>query len=453
MHLTMIHPAIGHKKGSKYIRTWQMESLPAATIAGLTPDDVDISFYDDRMEKIPYHLPTDAVVISIETYTAKRAYQIASQYRKRKIPVIMGGFHATLMPEEVTQYAEAVVVGEAEPLWAQVIEDLKKSNLQRVYRSEKRPGLENIKPDRSIFKGKKYLPIGLIETGRGCPHSCDFCAIASFFDSSHRSRPVDDIVQEILSLKKEKNVFFFVDDNFIGNKKHAKELMRALIGLNVRWITQMSIDGAWDDELLELMDRSGCMGVLIGFETLNSDNLALMNKDFNASHGGYIKALEKLNQYNIRIYATFVFGYDHDTRESFEETVKFAIEQKFYIAAFNHLTPFPSTPLYEKLKSEGRMIYSNWWLDDNYRYNDVPFNPKNLLPQEITDLCVESRYEFYSVKSIFKRVLSATNRKNGFMLRNYFPINWMHRSDVSGRNGYPLGDENFKGDLIKVDDI
>lgn len=448
----MIHPAIGHKKNTKYIRTWQMESLPAATIAGLTPDDVDISFYDDRMEKIPYDEPTDAVVISVETYTAKRAYQIASLYRKRNIPVIMGGFHATLLQDEVKQYAEVVVVGEAEGVWHKVIDDLKNGTLKRVYKSDNRPLLKNIKPDRSIFKDKKYLPIGLIETGRGCTYSCDFCAIASFFQSSHRSRQIDEIIDEILSLKKEKNVFFFVDDNFIGDKKHAKELMRAMIGLDIRWITQMSIDGAWDEELLELMDKSGCMGVLIGFETLDHDNLAMMNKGFNATHGGYEKAIEMLNKYHIRIYATFVFGYDNDTKSSFDRTVKFAIEQKFYIAAFNHLTPFPATPLYEKLKSEGRLLYDSWWLDENYRYNDLPFTPTNLLPQEITDLCVKARYDFYGIKSIFKRFLSKTNTANGFMLRNYFPINLMHRGDVSGRNGYPLGDENFDERLLKVDE-
>ena len=453
MHITMIHPAIGHKKGQSYIRTWQMESLPAATIAGLTPDDVEFVFYDDRMEAIPYHLPTDAVTISVETYTAKRAYQIASEYRKLGVPVIMGGFHATLMPREVEQYAEAVIIGEAELVWGQVIEDMRSGNLQRNYQSAERPPLKGIKPDRSIFKGKRYLPIGLIETGRGCKYSCDFCAIASFFESSHRSRPIEDIIEEIESVRDEKNVFFFVDDNFIGDMEYAKALMRALIPLKIRWITQMSIDAAQDEELLQLMGKSGCVGVLIGFETLSKENLALMNKSFNLSHGGYEEALQKFERYHIRIYATFVFGYDNDTVESFEETVRFAIKHNFYIAAFNHLTPFPATPLYEKLKKEGRMLYEQWWLDENYHYNDIPFIPKNLEAEQITELCVESRREFYSVSSIIKRMFAKSNYSNGFMLRNYLPINWMHRRDVSGRNGYPLGDENYKGRLIKVGEL
>lgn len=451
LHLTIIHPAIGHIRNERYIRSWQMEPLPAAAIAGLTPADVTISFYDDRMEKIPFDEPTDAVAISVETYTAKRAYQIASEYRKRNVPVIMGGFHATLLPEEVEQYAEAVVVGEAEPIWHEVIGDLRSGRLKRRYQSSERPSLEHIKLDRSIFKRKRYLPIGLIETGRGCRYSCEFCAIQAFFDSTHRNRPVNDIVEEIRSLKNKKKVFFFVDDNFIGNPKKAKALLRALIPLKIRWITQMSIDGAYDEELLQLLDASGCKGVLIGFESLDEQNLKQMNKSFNTMHGGYENALANLRRYNIRVYATFVFGYDRDTPASFDEAVAFAVKQQFYIAAFNHLTPFPGTPLYEQLASQGRLRFKQWWLDEHYRYNDLPFHPVQLSPEEVTRRCVDARRKFYSIGSIFKRLLGAHNRSDAFMLRNYLPINWMHRRDVSSRNGYPLGDENWQGELLKVE--
>lgn len=450
MHITIIHPAIGHIKNERYIRSWQMEPLPAAAIAGLTPDDVDLSFYDDRMERIPFDAQTDAVVISVETYTAKRAYQIASEYRQRGVVVIMGGFHATLLPDEVALYAEAVVIGEAETLWGDVINDLKAKTLQKRYHAKERPNLETIRLNRAIFKGKRYLPIGLVETGRGCRYSCDFCAIQSYFQSTHRTRPIDAIINEIKSLQKEKKIFFFVDDNFIGNIKEAKALLRALIPLKIRWITQMSIDGAYDDELLELLDASGCKGVLIGFESLDEKNLKLMNKSFNTMHGGYVKALENLRRYHIRIYATFVFGYDHDTSASFSEAVAFAKTQQFYIAAFNHLTPFPGTPLYAQLEAEGRLRFQQWWLDDAYRYNDLPFEPKQLAPQEVTRLCVETRREFYTLSSIFRRMFSKSNRSDGFMLRNYLPINFMHRRDVSSRNGYPLGDENWQGSLLKV---
>ncbi len=451
MRITIIHPAIGHRVGEKYIRSWQMEPLPAAAVAGLTPPDIDVKFYDDRLETIPFDEPTDAVVMSIETYTAKRAYQIASEYRKRKIPVIFGGFHATLVPEEVEQYAEAIVIGEAEMVWNEVIDDLRHGTLKKRYQIDSRPDLSEIKVDRSIFQGKRYLPIGLVETGRGCKFPCDFCAIQTFFDRSHRQRPVEDIIAEVRTLKDKNRLFFFVDDNFAGNIKTAKPLLKELAKLKVRWITQMSINAAHDEEFLSLLSRSGCKGVLIGFETLNPENLRSMKKNFNMMKGGYEQAMQNLNRYKIRVYATFVFGYEHDTPQSFSDSVEFAIEQKFYIAAFNHLTPFPGTPLYKRLEQEERLRYQAWWLDDAYRYNDVPFNTKLLQPEDITRLCVQSRKRFYSFSNIIKRGLSRTNRSDAFMFRNFFPINFMHGNEINKRNGYPLGDEAWSGRLLVAD--
>lgn len=450
MRITIIHPAIGHIKGEGYIRSWQMEPLPAAAIAGLTPKDVELKFYDDRMEVIPFDEPTDAVALSLETYTAKRAYQIASEYRKRNVPVIVGGFHATLMPEEAERYAEAVVVGEAEDIWATVVDDLRHGTLKKRYQGVERPALDHIRSDRSIFGNKRYLPIGLVETGRGCRFPCEFCAIQTFFERTHRPRPVEHIIEELKLLKDKTKLFFFVDDNFAGDIPAAKALLRELIPLNIRWITQMSINAAHDEEFLALLEKSGCKGVLIGFESLDEGNLRSMKKSFNTMKGGYENALAKLRKYHIRIYATFVFGYENDTKDSFARAVDFAIEQRFYIAAFNHLTPFPGTPLYDKLKQEQRLRFDAWWLDDNYRYNDLPFFPKQLSPEDVTGLCVASRRRFYSWNSILKRGFDKTNRSDFFMLRNFFPINATHRADVSNRNGYPLGDENWTGTLLEA---
>lgn len=450
MRLTIIHPAIGHRRGENYIRSWQMEPLPAAAIAGLTPRDVEVRFYDDRMETIPYDEPTDAVAMSLETYTAKRAYQIASEYRRRGVPVILGGFHATLRPEEAERYAEAVVTGEAESTWPQVVDDLRHGTLQKRYSSGERFGLDAIRIDRSIFAGKRYMPIGLIETGRGCRFSCEFCAIQSFFERTHRARPVDRIVEELQHIRNRARLFFFVDDNFAGNLKAAKELLRALAPLKVRWVTQMSINAAHDEEFLELLARSGCVGTLIGLESLDEANLRAMNKRFNTMRGGYVQAMDNLRRHRIRVYATFIFGYEHDTIESFDRAVEFAQEQNFYIAAFNHLTPFPGTPLYAKLEEQGRLRFKNWWLDDGYRYNDVPFMPGRLAPEEVTRLCVEARRRFYSWRSILKRGLARPNCSDSFMFRNFFPINLLHRAEVSQRNGYPLGDDCWTGTLLEA---
>ena len=449
MRITLIHPAIGHRQGEKYIRSWQMEPLPAAVIAGLTPNDVTVRFYDDRMERIPYDEPTDAVVMSLETYTAKRAYQIASEYRKRNVPVIVGGFHASLQTEEAEKYTESVIVGEAEEVWETVVDDLRYGTLQKRYDGG-RPGLNRVKVNRRIFAGKRYLPIKLIETGRGCKFPCEFCAIQTFFDRTHRARAIDDIVAEIQSLKSQSKIFFFVDDNFVGNVKAAKELLRALIPLNIRWVTQMSINAAHDEEFLSLLTRSGCKGVLIGFESLEEKNLKAIKKGFNTMKGGYQAALANLRRYNVMIYGTFVFGFEYDNHQSFDTAVDFAIDQGFYISAFNHLTPFPGTPMYETLQQEGRLRFDAWWLDDAYKYNDIPFTPKNMTPQELTELCVGARRRFYSLKSIFIRCFDKANRTDGFMFRSFLPINLMHRKDVQGRNGYPLGDESWQGTLIEA---
>jgi len=451
MRITIIHPAIGHIAGEKYIRSWQMEPLSAAAIAGLTPDDIEISFYDDRMETIPFDEKTDAVVMSVETYTAKRVYQIATEYRKRNIPVILGGFHATLMPDEVEKYAEAMVIGEAEAVWATVIDDLRHGTLQKRYQTDTRPDLSEIRVDRTIFRDKRYLPIGLIETGRGCRFPCDFCAIQTFFDRTHRQRPIEDIINELNSLKDKRKLFFFVDDNFAGNIKMAKPLLKEMAKIKVRWITQMSINAAHDEEFLSLLAKSGCKGVLIGFESLNPETLKAMKKNFNLMKGGYEVAMNNLRKYNIRVYATFVFGYDHDSPQSFDDSVDFAIKQRFYIAAFNHLTPFPGTPLYKRLEQENRLRYEAWWLDDDYRYNDVPFWTNNLKPEELTELCVQSRRRFYSFPNIIKRGFSPINRSDAFMFRNFFPINFMHGNEINKRNGYPLGDESWSGELLMAD--
>jgi radical SAM superfamily enzyme YgiQ (UPF0313 family) len=450
MKLTIIHPCIGRKPGQKYIRTWQMEALPAATLAGLTPKDVEIRFYDDRMEAIPFDEKAGLVAISVETYTAKRAYQIATEFRKRRVPVVMGGFHATLCPNEVAQYAEAVVCGEAETLWPRVVDDARHGRLEKFYRQTGRPTLANLKPDRSIFQGKRYLPIGLVEAGRGCHFKCDFCAVQTVFNSTQTRRPIDAIIAEIQQTRHERKLFFFVDDNITSNLEQAKEFFRALIPLGIRWVSQSSINAAHDEEFLELLVRSGCQGVLIGFESLDPANLRDMNKAFNTMRGGFEKALANLRRHRIRVYGTFIFGYDRDTPESFHSTVEFAKQHALYIAAFNHLTPFPGTPLYQRLLNEGRLLYESWWLDNRYSYNRIPFQPRGMAPETLQRNCLEARREFYSWRSIFRRGLDCVNRSDWFMWRNFYLINAMHRTDVTMRDHYPLGDESWQGPLLKA---
>jgi radical SAM superfamily enzyme YgiQ (UPF0313 family) len=452
VRLTLVHPAIGRREGDRrYLRSWQMQPLAPAVLAGLTPKGVEVRFWDDRLEAIPFDEPTDLVAISVETYTAMRSYQIASEYRRRGVPVVMGGFHATLRTDEVAEYAEAVVVGEAEGQWPAVLDDFRHGTLARVYRRTGRPSLAELVTDRGIFRGKRYLRLGLVEAGRGCHLRCDFCAIQSYFGSTQVRRPVDRILDEIRVARNRTNFFFFVDDNITSNMAEAKEFFRALAPLGIRWVSQASINAAHDEEFLELIARSGCQGLLIGFESLDPKTLKQMKKGFNTMGGGYEVALANLRRHHIRLYATFVFGYDHDTPETFEKTLEFAARHRFYMAAFNHLTPFPGTPLYERLEREGRLRYDAWWTDPGYRYNDVPFEPGGMSAAELQRLCLATRERFYSLGSIGRRFADPVNRSNAFMARNFPGINLMMRREVHQRDLLPLGDAAWRGELIPAE--
>jgi len=451
VRLTLVHPAIGRRPGQDYIRSWQMEPLPIAALAGLTPPGVDIAFFDDRLETIDFDRPADLAAIPVETYTAKRAYQIASEFRRRGVPVVMGGFHATLAPDEVARYADAVVIGEAEGVWAEVIDDARHGALRRRYQGEAQPCLSAIRYDRSPFAGKRYLPIRLVETGRGCKFPCEFCAIQSFFDRTARRRPTGALIDELKGLRSSTKMFFFVDDNFAADTGAAGEFADAIAPLGIRWITQMSINAAHDEALLARLARAGCAGVLIGFESLDGEVLRRMRKNFNRMKGGYGEALANLRRANIRVYGTFVFGYGETRPEAFLEAAEFAIDHTFYIAAFNHLTPFPGTPLYRRLEGEGRLLYDAWWLDPRYRYNDLPFRPEgDAEPDAIRRGCLDARRKFYGWPSILKRFADPLNRGEAVLARNFLPINWMHRAELGQRDGFPLGDPDWRGELLEA---
>ncbi len=438
MKITYIMPCVGKKSGQSYIGSWLMEPLAIATLAGLTPKSYDRVFYDDRIEDIPFDEPTDIVAINVETFTARRAYQIAKKYRRRGVKVVMGGFHATLVPDEVIQYADAVVVGEAEITFGKLLQDLAYGRMKRVYRALNGPDLTGIVPDRSIYSGKQYMKLSLVETGRGCRFSCDFCSIASFFQNSYRARPVQDVIDEILRLNNRD--VFFVDDNIAVDPKRARELFEALIPLRLRWVGQISINAARDEAMLTLMRRSGCAGVLVGLESLQPDSLEAMGKTVNNGARDYALAMTKFREYGLGVYATFVFGYDTDTRVSCMEALEFAQRHRHFFAAFNNLIPFPGTRLYGRLKSEGRLIYQKWWLSEDYRFGDVPFVPANFSPEGLAMQCLECRKEFYGFRSVMKRGLDLkANCRTPEMALLYFIHNFSNGRDILRRQGLPLG--------------
>lgn len=440
MNVTFIVPAVGRTPGVPYVSTWQMEPLAIAVLAALTPKDIACRFFDDRLEAIDYGEPTDLVAITVETFTARRAFQIAARYRERGVPVVMGGFHPTLAPEDALEHADAIVIGEAEESWLRLLEDFRAGKLKRVYKQDSRPELSGHFPDRSIYGDRKYQPIALVETARGCRFDCEFCSVTRFYRRSLRQRPIEDVIREISGLRQ--RYIFFTDDNIGTNRTRFRELLAALVPLKISWAAQSSIDVADDEDLLELMRRSGCVCILIGFESLDPGTLSRMGKSVNDRPGIDESASAALRRNGIGVYGTFVFGYDHDTPASFRKTFEFARRQGFFFTAFNHLVPFPGTPLFNRLVAEDRLLHDKWWLSQDYRFGDVAFRVKGMSEKELADLCYTYRQRFYGLTSILARL---TNwRANCCSFRRlflYLSLNVLSRNDVAGRQRLPLGVE------------
>jgi radical SAM superfamily enzyme YgiQ (UPF0313 family) len=424
-----------------------MQPLGIAVLAALTPPEWQKTFYDDRLEPVDYDKPTDLVAISIETFTAKRGYQIAEEYRRRRVPVVIGGYHATFCPEEVLEHADAVCVGEAEDVWSRILQDAVSGRLSRAYSRPCRE-LRGIIPDRSIFRGKDYFSIAMVETGRGCRSQCNFCSITAFHKATYRRRPAEEIVQEIQRL--DEKAIFFVDDNVIGDVNKAKELFHALEPLGIRWVGQANVNVVKDLELIDLMARSGCAGLLIGFESLSSDNLACMGKVINQTVD-YREAIRAFRERGIPIYGTFMSGLRGDSAQLILDTVRFAEEQKLFLAAFAHIIPFPGTPLYNECERQEQLVHKRWWLSETYRFGQIPFRPTCMESWELEQCCHEARRAFYGLSSILHRALDIkANCANIRTASLFFSLNLLLRREVSQKRGLPLGLRSTHGAIHRV---
>ena len=432
MHITFIRPSFNRGRASD-----AMQPLAFAILYGLTPPDIETHLMDERVEDIDLNIETDLVAISVESFTAARAYAIARHFRSRGISVLMGGYHPTFLPEEALQFADAVVVGDAEGVWQEIIKDARNNKLRPVYTTNSQESLVGVDYNRGIFEGKKYTSVAPVQFSRGCRFACDFCSIYAFYGRNLRQRPVKEVLQEIEAL--DKKLIFFVDDNILGERAKAKELFEGLIPLNIKWSCQISIDVTKDKELLSLMEKSGCIVALTGFESLNTQNLVQMRKKWNIRYGDYATAIRKFYDHGMMIYGTFVFGYDHDTVDAFDATLEFALRQKFFIANFNPLTPTPGSKLYSRLKKEGRLLYDRWWLDPNFQYGKTIFQPKGMTPEELEEGCFRIRKSFNTYNSIFSRLINAkSNTKNLFNLALFLKANLVSRREIFRKQGTNL---------------
>lgn len=397
--ITLIRPNMGN-----YRSTDGLPPMSMSILAARTPNEIEIVFYDDKIEVIPESDQPDLVAITVETFTARRAYELAARYRQKGVPVVMGGYHPTFLPDEARQHADVIITGDAEGVWEEFLHEFKHDYHKRQYHGTNRTPLTDFKVDKSIFAGKKYVPVEPVQYTRGCRFTCDFCSIRAFYQDSLRSRPIENLLDELECLNQKKLVFF-VDDNLFSSRDQLEKLLTAIRPLGLRWSCQISIDIARDEYLLDQMAEAGCVFVLIGFESMSKENLKQMGKPWNHVAGDYKNVVKKLHARKMAVYGTFVFGYDYDTVDTIDQSLEFALESRLEIANFNPLTPTPSSPLYVRLKKERRLISPTWWLDPNYRYGDPIFKPKQMDPETFAQKCFEAKKAFYSWRSIGSRVL------------------------------------------------
>jgi radical SAM superfamily enzyme YgiQ (UPF0313 family) len=367
-----------------------------------------------------------------------RAYRLAERFRARGVPVVLGGYHVTLVPDEAQRFADAIVIGDADGVWQHVVNDAARQRLQPVYQGAPRASLTGLQPRREIFAGKRYQNLRLVEFARGCNFRCDFCSITAFHGARQSHRPPEDVVAEMQQAGGRR--FFIVDDNFVSQPDQARRLCRALIPLRVSWVGQASIHIAQDAELLRLMAESGCRGVLIGMESLNEENLRQMGKQWNTASGSYAESLRRFRDAGLAVYGTFVFGYDHDTMETVQRSVEFACQQQLFLAAFNHLVPFPGTPLYRRLQAEGRLLKPSWWLDSESRVGDVVFRPARMTPEQLQRACLDARHSFFRSHAILRRMCDfRANCRNAIMAALFLGLNLQGKFDIDLRQGLQLG--------------
>lgn len=407
------------------LRMLTFPPLNLANIAALTPSDFNVSIIDEKVEDINFNKNTDLVAITTLTASAPRAYYIADKFREKGTKVVLGGIHASALPNEAIQHADAVVIGEAEGVWQRLISDFKKDELGKFYKNKTFPSIDNLpRAKRNLFKKSKYVTVNTIQITRGCPMKCDFCSVSKFFGATYRHRPVDDVIKEIKELKNSKlplsinpidsfvsyvnnkcNLIGFMDDNILGNPKYTEELLEKLIPLKINWGGQASIKIAENEKLLELAAKSGCRLLFIGIESISNESLKRMGKLWNKNEEdiikSYEKAVKKIHRYGIAIEGAFILGYDTDEEDIFEKTIDFVERNQIELVQFTLPTPFPGTRLYERLEKEKRILTKDW---SKYDCTTVVFKPKSMSAAELQERYDKACTRIRSFGSIFKRV-------------------------------------------------
>jgi len=372
-------------------------SLGIYALAALTPPDIDLSVVDENVGRVNFNGDYDLVGVTAMTPSVTRAYAVADRFRSRGTPVVLGGFHPSLMPDEAIAHADSVVIGEAEGIWPRLLADLAAGRMQRFYRRDAPPELSGTPvPRRNLMRRSAYLVPDTIETGRGCPFRCNFCSVTALFGHRYRFRPVDEVTSEVNALPGK--LMFIVDDNCVGSLTHAGELFSALIPCGKRWIGQASLNLARDRQVLRLAAESGCIGLFVGFESVSERSLQEMGKLHNDVNR-YVDDVKRIRDHGIAVHGAFIFGFDSDDEDVFDATIDFVKRSHIDSASFSTLTPFPGTPVFSRLEAEGRLLTRDW-----RRYGGAVFRPKLMTIETLNEGCRRAWRECYSPRSVLGRM-------------------------------------------------
>ena len=377
----------------------QIPEIALQVIAALTDDRHEVRIVMEEFEDLDLSLEPDLVGLSLMTANAPRGYTIADHFRRKGAKVVIGGMHASVLPEEALRHADAVVVGEGEPVWPGLVADAECGKLKPLYQSEEPADLARVPhPRRDLGAVKRFMNVNPVMTTRGCPYDCDFCSVSRVYGRKIRNFPLDWVVEDVkLSGRK---YHLLLDDNVVGRPDYALELFKALKPLNVRWVGQSSMSLANREDLMRAAYDSGCRALFFGMETVSEESMKRMKKCFR-DRKDLADAIRRIQAAGIRFHASVVFGFDTDGPEVFDDTLDFLMKSRIHSATFNILTPYPGTAVYEKLKGQGRLFTEDW---QHYDHTTVVFEPMRMTPLDLAEGQLRVRRAFYRLGSILKRL-------------------------------------------------
>jgi radical SAM superfamily enzyme YgiQ (UPF0313 family) len=406
MKITLISPKgpLYRHRGGIFKKNLRYAPLTLTTLAAYVPPELNaaVEIIDEGIEDVDLNLQADLIGMTVITGSSVRAYELADHFRARGIPVVLGGPHITLIPEDAQPHADAIVVGYAEDTWPQLLRDFAAGQMKPRYDQSPNLSLANRPfPKREMMKKRHYLTTHVFEATRACVHSCDFCVVPTAWGIKPYQKPVEEVVADIKGHWS--NRIIFIDLNLIADKEYAAKLFEALIPLKLNWFGLSTTLLGKDKPLLELAARSGCTGLLMGFESITPENLKQSKKGFN-SPAEYKDLVALLHRCGITLMACFTFGMDNDTPDVFMKTAKFAIEAGIDLPRYAIVTPFPNTGLYKRLEAEGRILTKNWEL---YDAQHVVFQPKLMSPAELYEGHEKAWKYTYSYSAMAKRYLKS----------------------------------------------